>query len=261
VEGELLGYESAGTGPALVLVHGFPFDRRMWAAQGVALADICRVISRDLPGRGLSTGHSADGASIDTYADHVAEVIRYRAGGQAAVAGLSMGGYIALALWRRHPHTITSLILSDTRAGADSEEGREARSTNADIAWREGTIGLAEAMLPRLLAPTTDKSVRDRVLQMFEETPTLTAIADLLAMRDRPDSTETLGSIGVPTLVVRGAEDAIASAEDSAIMAEGIPGACHVTIPAAGHLAPMENPEAWNGAVRDFLLKASAGEG
>lgn len=257
-EQQVLGFEAAGNGPPLVLVHGFPFDRRMWAAQGVGLADVCRVISLDLPGRGLSTGIpvEADGGGargLDRYADLVASLIRSRAGGQAVVAGMSMGGYVAFALWRRHPDIVAGLILSGTRAGADSEAGRAARNANADIAWAEGTIRLAETMLPRLLTASTGDEVRDRVVQMFDETPALTAIADLLAMRDRPDVTDLLASITVPTLVLRGEEDAIATIDDARLMADTIRGGRFVAVPAAGHLAPMENPDAWNAAVREFL--------
>lgn len=252
---QLLGHESAGTGPVLVLIHGFPFDRRMWSAQGAALAQLRRVVALDLPGRGLSAGISVDGATIDGYADQVADLIRAETGtigGQADVAGLSMGGYIAFALWRRHPELVRSLVLSGTRAGADSEEGRAARNANADIAWAEGTIGLAETLLPKVLAEATGDAVRERVVQMFDETPALTAIADLLAMRDRADSTELLASITVPTLVLRGEEDAVANETDAQAMVAKIAGARFAPIPAAGHLAPMENPDAWNDAVREF---------
>src|SRR5579872_425080 len=248
---ELLGHESAGSGPVLVLIHGFPFDRRMWAAQGAGLAPLRRVVALDLPGRGLSAGIAAEGATIDGYADRVADLIRAETGamgGQADVAGLSMGGYVAFALWRRHPGLVRSLILSGTRAGADSEEGRAARNANADIAWAEGTIGLADAMLPKVLAPATGDEVRHRVVQMFDETPALTAIADLLAMRDRADSADLLPTITVPTLVLRGTEDAIAGEADARAMAAGIEGARFVAIRAAGHLAPMENPDDWNQA-------------
>ncbi|MGH2719621.1 MAG: alpha/beta fold hydrolase [Actinomycetota bacterium] len=251
---ELLGHESAGSGPMLVLIHGFPFDRRMWAAQG-ALAQERRVVALDLPGRGLSAGISVEGATIESYADQVAELIRAETGSvgtQADVAGLSMGGYIAFALWRRHPGLVRSLLLSGTRAGADSEEGKAARTANADIAWAEGTIGLAEKMLPKVLAPATGDEIRNRVLQMFDETPGLTAIADLVAMRDRADSTDLLATITVPTLVLRGDQDAVASEADARAMAEGIKEAEFAAIPNAGHLAPLENPDAWNEAVRAF---------
>ncbi|HWD09414.1 MAG TPA: alpha/beta fold hydrolase [Actinomycetota bacterium] len=251
---DLLGHESAGSGPVLVLIHGFPFDRRMWAAQG-ALAQGRRVVALDLPGRGLSAGMSVEGATIDGYADRVADLIKaetHGLGGQADVSGLSMGGYVAFSLWRRHPELVRSLILSGTRAGADSEEGRAARTANADIAWAEGTIGLAETMLDKILAPTTGDEVRNRVIQMFDETPALTAIADLVAMRDRADSTDLLGTIIVPTLVLRGSEDAIAGEADAKAMAAAINGARFATIPAAGHLAPMESPDGWNEAVREF---------
>jgi 3-oxoadipate enol-lactonase len=259
---EILGFDEAGGGPLLVAIHGFPFDRRMWAHQLEGLAGLRRVIAVDLPGRGASLGVSAGAATIDGYADHVAATIASFApgpgpgqGGGADVVGLSMGGYVAFALWRRHPEVIRSLVLSGTRAATDSAEGKRARNTNADLVRSEGTIGLAESMLPKLLSPATGEGVRTQVLRMFEDTPAMTAVADLLAMRDREDSSPTLARITVPVLIVRGADDAIMGPGEVALLAGGIRGAAMASIPGAGHLAPLENPDSFNAAVRTFLTR------
>lgn len=251
--GEILGFDEAGEGPLLVLIHGFPLDRWMWVGQFEGLKDIRRVVAVDLPGRGRSLAISAKEATMDAYADHVATTIVALGTLQADVVGLSMGGYVAFALWRRHPHLVRSLILADTRAGPDSEEGKAARGLNADKVWAEGTVALVEGMLPKLLSPSARHEVVMQVLPMFEDTPALTAIADLIAMRDRPDSTPTLATITVPTLIVRGADDALMGPEEVALLARGISAAQTVTIPDAGHLSPLENPEAFNAAARAFL--------
>lgn len=261
---EILGFEQAGEGPLLVAIHGFPFDRRMWAHQLDALAGLRRVIAVDLPGRGFSLGVSPNGATIDTYADHVAATIAScapgagqagapGAAGRADVVGLSMGGYVAFALWRRHPELVRSLVLSGTRAATDSAEGKRGRDTNADLVRSEGTIGLAGAMLGRLLSPATGQEVRAQVLRMFKDTPSGAAVADLLAMRDREDSTPTLATITAAVLIVRGADDAIVGPDEVDLLAGSIRGAGTASIPRAGHLAPLENPAAFNAAVRTFL--------
>lgn len=250
----MLGYGEAGAGQPLVLIHGFPFDHRMWVGQLTGLADGLRLIALDLPGRGRSIDIAPDGATIDSYADAVAGLIEELGIAPAAVCGLSMGGYVAFALWRRHPAAVGALVLAATRAGEDSEEGKAARNTNADLVWAESTIGLAEDMVPKLLSPASDGSVHRDVLEMFLDTPAMTAIADLAAMRDRPDSFPTLPTITVPVLIVRGADDQIATGDEATAMAAALPSAGEpVTIPDAGHLVPMEQPEAFNAAVRDFL--------
>jgi 3-oxoadipate enol-lactonase len=248
-----LGYDDVGAGSLLVLVHGFPFDRRMWADQLDGLAGLRRVVAVDLRGRGKSAGVAEGRWSIDAHADDLAETIAALGHDRADVAGQSMGGYVAFALWRRHPEVVRSLVLVSTRAEADSPEARAGRDANVDLVRERGTIALADRMLPNLLTEGAGEGVRARVLPMFEETPSATAIADLIAMRDRPDSTSTLATISVPALVVHGAEDAIVPLPSAREMAARIPGSRFVAVPGAGHLSPMENPQAINDAMAGFL--------
>lgn len=249
-----LGYDEAGAGPALVLVHGFPFDRRMWARQLAGLSHLRRVVAVDLRGRGRSAaGLPSPRSGIDVHADDVARIIAAAGHDRADVAGQSMGGYVALALWRRHPEVVRSLVLISTRAEGDSPEARAGRDASVALVAERGTIALADGMLPKLLAPAAGAEIRAKVAEMFEQTPAETAVADLLAMRDRPDSTPVLPTISVPTLVVHGAEDAIVSRESSEGMAARIPGAGLAVVPGAGHLSPMENPDAVNAALGAFL--------
>ncbi len=257
----ILGHDEAGTGPLLLLVHGFPFDRRMWAGQLAGLSQLRRVMAVDLRGRGKSAGLVPDRLSIDTHAGDLARTIVALGHDQADVAAQSMGGYVALALWRRHPEVVRSLILINTRAEADSPEARAGRDASVVLVGEQGTIALADQMLPRLLAPSTGGDIRALVTQMFEETPAETAAADLLAMRDRPDSTPTLATISVPALVIHGAEDNIVSLQSSQDMAGRIPGRRFVVVPGAGHLSPMENPKAVNATVAAFLkIRTTSGQ-
>jgi 3-oxoadipate enol-lactonase len=225
----------------------------MWAGQLNGLSGTRRVIAVDLPGRGRSALVGARGATMDSYADDLAVTIAQVANGAVDLAGLSMGAYILFALWRRHPELVRSLVLADTRAGADSAAGKEGRLANAERVRAGGTLALSETLLPQLLSPASGPAMAQRALAMLRETPPETAVADLLAMRDRPDSVPTLGGITVPTLVVRGTDDGFMTAEEARLLVDGIPGAQFAAVAGGGHLAPMEQPDAFNQAVAAFL--------
>lgn len=248
----ILGYDEAGRGDVLVLVHGFPVDRRIWTDQLEGLNDIRRVVAPDLRGRGKSQAE-VSAWTIDTYADDVADTIRALDAGPVDLAGLSMGGYIAFALLRRHPELVRSLILVSTRAPQDPPEYKTGREMTAERARKFGTLALAESMIDKLITSNASDQVRKRVLEMFDSIPGETSAADSLAMRDRDDSTPMLGSISIPTLVIEGAEEALLPAGSSRAMADAIPGAYLASIPEAGHFVPIENPEEFNSRVRMFL--------
>ena len=174
------------------------------------------------------------------------------------LGGLSMGGYVAFECLRLFPERISGLILANTRPDQDSQETRQNRNRAANRVAEEGVGVLIELQMQRLLAPGTLKDepeVVEKVKAMiFESSPT-GVVAALGAMRERPDSTALLGAIEVPTLVIGGEEDAISSPEVMGAMAEKIPDSRHVTLPKAGHLSNLENPEEFNSALRDFLAR------
>jgi 3-oxoadipate enol-lactonase len=248
-----LGYDEAGEGKVLLLVHGFPADRRLWTHQVAGLSDLRRVVAVDLRGRGKSPAPTEGGWSMTTHADDLAETIESLGVDQVDLGGISMGGYIAFAFAHRYPHLLRSLILVSTRATADPPEYRTGRVTTAERARRFGTRALAGSMLPNLLAEGSTQEVQDEVLVMFDALPGDTSAEDSLAMKDRPDSTSLLPSIAVPTLVIEGAGEQLLPAGTAKAMADAIPGARLVSIPNAGHFAPVENPDAVNGAIRGFL--------
>ena len=245
-------YSDAGEGPVAVLIHGYPLDRTMWLDQVAALADIRRVVAIDLRGCGRSSPVTGETITMDDFAADVARVISDLGEDNADIVGLSMGGYVALALWANHPEKVRSLVLANTKAGADSDEGRAGRQAQAEAVVADGREPLATKLLGALLAPDHELSVAARLRTMAERTPVETYVACLGGMAARPDRTGLLETISVPTLVVSGEADGLIPPAVSKEMADAIPGAEFVSIPGAGHLSPMERPAEFAGALRSF---------
>ena len=238
----------------LLLVHGFPLDRRLWAAQAGALATMTRVITPDLRGHGKS--EIVPGPfTMDQHADDLAALLDHLKIRRAVVAGLSMGGYVAFAFWRRHPERVQGLILADTRAEPDSAAAQAGRDAAMVRVQQTGAAAYADEMLPRLLAPASQADVKivGAARKMMAEQPVEGIVGALGGLRDRADSRATLPTITVPTLVIAGDADVITPPADAQAMAAAIPGARLAVIPRAGHLSPLENPRAFNAAVRAFL--------
>lgn len=257
VNGIRLAYRERGRGQptALLLIHGFPLDHRMWDAQLNGLARQARVIAPDLRGFGRSTAMLAGPLAMDQHADDLAGLLDHLGIGRAVVAGLSMGGYVAFAFWRRHRERVRALVLADTRAEGDSPQAQANRDASAAKVRAAGVGAIAGDMLPRLLDPASLANPRlaERMRTMMADQPAETVIAALAGLRDRPDSRPTLPTINAPTLVLVGEHDALTPPADATAMAAAIPGARLVVIPAAGHMSPMENPRAVNAALRGFL--------
>lgn len=253
---DLLAVLEEGQGRPVIWLHAFPLDRGMWASQLYALSGTHRVITVDTFGFGVS-GSPAGGWGVDLMADALAEWLENRGVAErVVVAGLSMGGYIALAFARRHPGRLAGLILADTRAEADGPDARAGREAAIAAVQAHGSSAQVEAMLPKALGATSHAQ-RPGVVAQFRHTgiaQTVEAVvAGLRALRDRPDALPTLASIAVPTLVLVGAEDTLTPPSAAEVLANGIPGAKFVVIPGAGHLSNLEAPDAFNTAVLDFL--------
>src|SRR5256885_7910390 len=154
VSGIEIGYDEAGTGPAIVLLHGFPFNRSLWRDQVAELSPRYRVITPDLRGHG-ETSVTAGPATMDEMAHDVVALMDAIDIPQAVVGGLSMGGYVTLALARMFPERVRALLLADTRAGADTEEAKQNREVQGQKALQEGMASIADAMLPKLVSPMT----------------------------------------------------------------------------------------------------------
>jgi pimeloyl-ACP methyl ester carboxylesterase len=245
-----LAYESVGNGPALVLVHAFPFDSRMWRTASAALAGPRRVITPDMRGFGLSDLGSGD-HSIADMADDVAALLDALKLPAATVGGMSMGGYVALAFARRHRNRLQSLVLADTKAAADSPDARQGRQAAITLVETQGVAALLEKQIPRLLSASASEGLRAEVRRLGTQPPNA-VIAAIRALRDRPDRTAELPEIAVPTLVVVGTQDALSPPEDGRAMAASMPRARVVEIPGAGHLSNLENPDAFAAALAGF---------
>ncbi|MCX7939943.1 MAG: alpha/beta hydrolase [Thermoflexales bacterium] len=246
--------------PAVVFLHGFPFNHAMWQAQVEVLSQRYRCIAPDLRGYGRSPQPPDCAAwTMDDFADDVAALMDALGIARATVCGLSMGGYVAFALWRRHRSCISRLILANTKAAGDSEQAKQNRRRHAELVRTQGMRAFADEMLPKLLAPNAHPAVAEAVRAMIESTPIETVLATLPALADRPDMSEALSAISVPTLVVVGEQDAISPLSEAQFMQARIPGARLAVIPNTGHLSPMEQPEAFNQAVLAFLSETDSG--
>ena len=252
MRGVELSVDERGNGPALLLVHGYPLDGRLWRHQAGAFPG-WRTVIPDLRGFGRSEAPDL-GYSMATYADDLAGLLDALAIEQVVLGGLSMGGYVAFEFLRRHRSRVRALVLADTRAQADGTEGRKGRDAAMAVAREGGASRIAEQMLPRLLAAHAPDSLREEVRHMMAATPVRGIIGALAAMRDRPDSTELLSSLAaLPTLVVVGQEDVITPPREAEAIARQIPGARLAVIPEAGHLSPLERPGEFNRHLQLFL--------
>ena len=244
-----------GSGPPVVLAHGYPLDGAMWSGVARVLSERFRVLKPDFPGCGETEAPAEP--SIDDYGDFLAAVLEALPEPRG-LAAFSMGGYAALSLMRRRPALVAALALVDTRASADDDAGRAKRDEAAETARTSGAAAIADAMVPRLLSADSQKQrdLLERVRRIILRQKVETIVAELAAMRDRPDSRPALASIAVPTLVVVGDQDALTPPTDSEAMAAAVPGARLVTIAGAAHLTPMERPGAVAAALRDFFAES-----
>jgi 3-oxoadipate enol-lactonase len=246
-----MAYETVGSGQPVVLLHAFPFDSRMWRDTAAALAKRVQIITPDL--RGFGQSDLGDGGfSIADLADDVAALLDNLSIPTATVGGMSMGGYVALAFAARHGSRLRSLILADTKAAADTPEARQGRENAIDLVQTQGVGAMLDRQIPRLLSANANDSVRAQVRRLGEQSPA-TVIAGIRALRDRPDRTPELASIKVPTLLVVGTEDVLSPPAEARDVASRIAQARVVTIPGAGHLSCLENPEAFAAALMGFL--------
>jgi pimeloyl-ACP methyl ester carboxylesterase len=238
--------------PALVLLHAFPLDRSMWDAQVRTLVDAASpIVAPSFPGFGRSELPSRQ-PSLDDYSDAVIGVMDAAHIDTAAIAGLSMGGYVAFALWRRHRKRVAALALCDTKAEGDTPEAAQNRHRLADTIREHGV----EALLKTPPKWLRDESPHWPALKDMIRAQTKDAVAQAsIAMAGRPDSTPDLATIDVPTAVIVGEADAITPLANSKTIADGVTGATLAVIPNAGHISNIEAPEAFERAIRDWLKR------
>lgn len=262
INGVQTGYDDQGRGIPLVMLHGFPLDRTLWTHQRIALGRRARCIVPDF--RGFGESLYAGSASVEQYADDVAALLDWIEVEQAVVCGLSMGGYVAMAMWRRHPERIRGLVLCDTRATADSDETKAARNDLIAMAKADGVAPIAAKQLSGMLGKSTHErnpEVVSAMLAMMERQTVAGVVGGLEAMRDRPDAQSTLSSITVPTVIVVGDEDVITPLREAESMLALLPAAARgrvERIPEAGHASCFERPSAVTHVLADFLVRSMA---
>ena len=243
----------------LMLAHAFPLAASMWEPQLKAIPAGWRVITPDLRGFGGSTiDHEPESPSMDEYATDIVDLLRELGVSSAVVGGCSMGGYVTFALARKAPQIIRGLVLADTRAGADTLEGRANRKSLLAVLEREGASGVAREMMPKLIGKTSAEErpeIESNIRRMIKQQSPQAIRGAALRMMDRPDSFPMLESLNVPALVIVGEEDTLTPVDESRKMVEALPMAELVVVPRAGHLANVEAPDAFNTALATFLSR------
>lgn len=232
------------TEPALVLLHAFPLDSRMWNAVREPLSSRFRVITADQRGLGRSPLPESDREpSLADAARDVVALLDKLELDEVVLGGCSMGGYLAMAVLRQAPERVAGLVLIDTKATPDTPEAAQTRLDVAARVEADGIEGwLAEENLPNLLAPGTPDEIVETVRGIIESQPPEGIAWTARALRTRPDSVELLRGTDIPALVIVGEHDAITPVEAASRMAEALPDATLVVVPDAGHLTPLEAP-------------------
>lgn len=247
--------DTGGSGPPLLLIHAFPLNSQMWKPQLEGLAGSFRVLAPDLRGHGL-TPPVPGVSTMDALAQDLHTILEQAGVLQPPIlCGVSMGGYIALAFYRQFPGTVGGLILTATRATADSEAVKANRDKQMGLVHSGGVPALVEEMLPKMLSQETfryNPGLVEQVRRIMLESSPEGIVAALLGMKERPDSTALLGQIPFPVLVVYGEDDAIVQNSEAEEMATQLDHGHLVSIPDAGHLLNLEQPVLFNQVVRDY---------
>jgi pimeloyl-ACP methyl ester carboxylesterase len=249
-----LFYEIIGSGPDVVLLHPFPLNHNFWNGVIPHLSSRYRLILLDLRGHGDSD--LGDGpATMEKMAADLAKLCREEGTTRAYFVGVSIGGYALFEFWRRYREHVAGLVLANTRAAAETPEGRASRLGLADKVVREGTAGFIEDMLPKLLSPLTLSNrpdIVDEARRMMQKMSPQDIAGVQQGMADRPDSIATLKTISVPTLVVSGSDDSVPLGE-AEVMRQNISGSRLQVISRAGHYAALEQPEEFGKMLRGFF--------
>lgn len=246
---------------ALLFLHAFPLNARMWEPQLAAFASRgWHAMAPHFRGFGVTGSDPGSDpvavSAIDDYAGDVIDLLDTLHMPDAVVVGLSMGGYVALAMMRLAPRYLHGVVLADTRADADTPDGAANRDRMAQLARERGVAAVVDELIPKLLGPATRRdnpAVEANVRSLAAQNSVSGVVGALHALKTRPDSTPVLASIHVPALIVAGEEDAITPPAVAEELQKGIAGSTLSIIPRAGHLSSLENTDAFNAALAQFL--------
>ena len=254
VGGSPVRYLEAGSGSPVVLLHAFPLSADMWRPQLAQPPEGARLLAPDL--RGFGPEARTPARTMEEMAADVLDWLDALRIDRAAIGGLSMGGYLTFALFRLAPERFTGVILANTRAAADTAEGRANRDRMSALVREQGVSAVADQMLPKLLGETSraaQPALSAEVRRMIESNTARGVDGAILAMRDRPDSSSLLPAMLRPALVIAGEEDALIPAADAVRMHEALPRSQLVMIPRAGHLSNLEAPTPFSQALDAFV--------
>ncbi len=248
-----------GEGSVLLFIHGFPLDMTLWKYQLEWFAEEHHVIACNIPGFGGSRAIEQSVLSMSLLADRLVQLldaIGLPSTTPVTPIGLSMGGYIALELWKRHPSRVARMVFCDSRVVADSEAGREHRLRVAETVEAHGVEPIVTMMIPKTVSPQTIRDQPDTVeavkAMMRRAQPQAVAAAQR-GMAARADFAEAIKSFERPFCCIVGADDEISPASEMQAIASSVTGGQCYVIPNAGHLSPLESPAAFNDALQLFL--------
>jgi len=251
-----MNFSELGKGLPVLFIHGYPLSQRIWEPQLEGLSDRFKIVTPDLRGHGKSQAVPGP-YSMEMLADDLAALLdALEIHQKVVVCGLSMGGYVAMAFYRKHAARMKALILTATRAADDTPQARAGRDATAETARLSGIAPVVEGMLPKMFARDTllaNEHLVNQVKSIMMSISLEGVLGDLQGMRDRLDSRTMLNGIGIPTLVVHGMEDQIIPTQEAIDMQKAIPGAQLELIPESGHLVNLERPNEFNEVVRKFL--------
>ena len=247
------------TGSPVIFLHGFPFSHAMWQSQtAVVAAAGYRAIAYDIRGHGQSD--VGDGQyTIEGHVDDLIALMDRLKIPTAVIVGLSMGGYIALRALERHPDRFRAAALCDTRSESDPNEGRIKRAKGLAAVKKTGSAAFADDFVKAVFAEETLKNNPSTVAAIHDviaHTPPLSIAGTLLALAARTDTTASLSSIAIPTLILVGERDMTTPPDASRSMREKIRGSELHIIPGAAHMSNLENPALFNEKLLAFLRRA-----
>jgi pimeloyl-ACP methyl ester carboxylesterase len=252
-----LHYDKKGQGIPILFIHGYPLSREIWVPQFDNLFDQALLLSLDLRGHGDSFPFEGPYTMDLLAADckRLLEEINIKQ--PILVCGLSMGGYVTMAMYRRYPQLFRGMILTSTRAGSDSPEGKADRDVSIQTVLEHGSVHIADSMIQKIVSPAT-LSLKPELIEMIHGIMAKTSVQGIVGalqgMKDRLDSTELLSQIRCPVLIVHGIDDQLIPIKEAEIMHQHIDNSHLVLIDEAGHLPNLEQPERFNQAIRDFML-------
>lgn len=252
-----LSYDDVGEGNIpIIFLHGFPFDKSMWAKQLDFFATTNRVIAIDIRGFGKSTDETTP-LSIDLFSDDLMVFMNQMKISKAIICGLSMGGFIALNAQARFPDRFEAIILCDTQCIADTIEIKSNRYKTIDEIALNGTLNFNEAFIKKVFCKNSFTNKQEIVTQLRSvvmANPEQIVINGLKALAERSETCSTLSEINIPTLIICGREDEVTPLEQSEILHTSIKASALHIIDDAGHVSNIEQPEEFNNEISKFLL-------